>query len=470
MLRQHSKSLAALLRLFDALLLVAAWPASLAVWRLATGRDAGPAVAEIPFAVAVVVLITWMGATSALGLYASQRRERLVVELGYVAKSIGAVALVGLVVGAVRPGPWLVPPSAAAAAVAAAFVLLAASRVALRRLARAVRRRGYNARYYAVVGSGAQAEALVEEVKAQPQWGYTFLGYIREPGAPAERGDAPVLGRLDELGRLLTEQVIDEVFFAVGHHQLERIEPAVQLCEEQGVLVRISLGAFGSRGSRLTIAESEGHPVMTLSSTPANDLALAAKRLLDVVVSAAMLVLISPILLAIAVAIRRDSPGPVLFRQRRVGLNGREFTFFKFRSMRVGAEAELAMLRAQNEMDGPVFKMQKDPRITGVGQFLRRTSLDELPQFWNVLRGEMSLVGPRPPLPAEVRQYLPWQRRRLSVKPGITCTWQVSGRNEIDFEHWMRLDLDYIDGWSFWGDVGICFQTIPAVLRARGAR
>jgi len=333
-----------------------------------------------------------------------------------------------------------------------------------------VRRRGFNSRYFAVVGSGEHAESLVEQVAMHPQWGYAFLGYVREPGAPPETGDALVLGSQDDLARLLSDHVLDEVFFAVAHGQLEGIEDSVRLCQEQGVLVRISLGGFADGPARLTVVETDGRAMLTYSSTPAGGPGLAAKRALDLLVSAVLLLLLAPLLAAIAVATLRDSPGPVLFRQRRVGLNGREFTFFKFRSMRVGAEAELALLRAQNEMDGPVFKMRQDPRVTRVGQFLRKTSLDELPQFWNVLRGEMSLVGPRPPLPAEVRQYQPWQRRRLSVKPGITCTWQVSGRNEIDFERWMRLDLEYIDRWSFWGDVGICLQTIPAVLFARGAR
>jgi lipopolysaccharide/colanic/teichoic acid biosynthesis glycosyltransferase len=160
----------------------------------------------------------------------------------------------------------------------------------------------------------------------------------------------------------------------------------------------------------------------------------------------------------------------VLFRQRRVGLNGREFGLYKFRSMCHDAESKLAELRHRNEMDGPVFKMREDPRVTRIGRFLRKTSLDEFPQFWNVLRGEMSVVGPRPPIPTEVRLYKRWQRRRLSVKPGITCTWQVSGRNEVDFARWMELDLHYIDNWSLWHDLKIVLQTIPAVILGRGAR
>ena len=179
---------------------------------------------------------------------------------------------------------------------------------------------------------------------------------------------------------------------------------------------------------------------------------------------------LSPLLLAIALAIKLDSPGPVLFRQLRCGLHGRPFTFLKFRSMRVDAEALKKQLAPFNEMDGPAFKMTNDPRVTPVGRFLRRTSLDELPQLWNILRGDMSFVGPRPAVLEEVRQYEPWQRRRLSMQPGLTCLWQVSGRNELTFDEWMRLDLEYIDNWSLWLDLKIALKTIPAVLLGRGAR
>jgi exopolysaccharide biosynthesis polyprenyl glycosylphosphotransferase len=209
--------------------------------------------------------------------------------------------------------------------------------------------------------------------------------------------------------------------------------------------------------------------MLSLTRTPSDELALAAKRLFDITVSFLVLFLLSPVFLAVAAAIKLDSPGPVFFRQRRVGLQGRTFDIFKLRSMYLDAEARLESLRTHNEMSGPVFKMKNDPRITRVGRFLRRTSLDEFPQFWNVLRGEMSVVGPRPPLPSEVRQYKRWQRRRLSVKPGITCIWQISGRNNIDFDRWMELDLEYIDQWSLWTDFQICLKTIPAVLGTRGA-
>jgi exopolysaccharide biosynthesis polyprenyl glycosylphosphotransferase len=220
---------------------------------------------------------------------------------------------------------------------------------------------------------------------------------------------------------------------------------------------------------QMALTQLEGVPALTFTTVPTDALPLLAKRLFDIAVSSVVLLLLTPVLVGVAIAIRLDSPGPVLFRQRRVGLNGREFSLLKFRSMHVDAEAQLAALRSKNEASGPVFKMTHDPRITRIGRFIRKASLDEFPQFWNVLRGEMSVVGPRPPLPSEVRQYKRWQRRRLSVMPGITCTWQISGRSNIDFDRWMELDLEYIDNWSLARDLDICLRTIPAVLSARGA-
>lgn len=194
-----------------------------------------------------------------------------------------------------------------------------------------------------------------------------------------------------------------------------------------------------------------------------------AKRVLDVTVAAALLVLTAPLLLLIALAVKLDSPGPVIFRQRRVGKNGREFTFYKFRGMVADAEARLHEVAHLNEVDGPIFKSRRDPRVTRVGRVLRRTSLDELPQLWNVLRGDMSLVGPRPPLPAEVAKYEPWQRDRLLAPGGITGLWQVSGRNLLGFEDMVRLDLEYITRWSLWLDLRILLRTMLVVLTARGA-
>jgi exopolysaccharide biosynthesis polyprenyl glycosylphosphotransferase len=348
------------------------------------------------------------------------------------------------------------------------FALVLAVRVAWRTAASAGRRSGA-ARRYAVVGTGGMAREVVEAVEAHPEWGMAFAGFVRVEGT-SEGSRGPFLGSLTQLGRVLEEEVLDIVVFAVPRERLGEVERAVHICEEQGVEVRISLDILRFGPGRMMVADMDGVPMLAFTRTPSDALALAMKRAFDMVMSAAVLVLLAPVLGVIALAIRLDSPGPIFFRQRRVGQNGRVFDMLKFRSMYRDAEARLEALRAQNEMSGPVFKMANDPRVTKIGKFLRKTSLDEFPQFWNVLRGEMSIVGPRPPIPAEVRQYKRWQRRRLSMKPGITCIWQISGRNNIDFDRWMELDLQYIDEWSLWGDIQICFKTIPAVLSARGAR
>jgi exopolysaccharide biosynthesis polyprenyl glycosylphosphotransferase len=353
-----------------------------------------------------------------------------------------------------------------------ALLFLIANRLALRFISHAARKRGYHVRRYAVVGTGALAREIVETISAHPEWGLELAGYVVEPGGPVGREE--VLGRLDDIGRVLEEHVVDEAIFALPRERMSacerEVEQAVLLCEELGVEIRISLDVLRYSGSsRMLLGDLDGLPMLSLTRTPSDTLALAVKRAFDVAVSGFVLLLMAPVLLAVAVAIRLDSPGPVFFRQRRVGVNGREFRMLKFRSMHVDAETRLEALRSQNEMSGPVFKMKNDPRVTRVGSFLRQTSLDEFPQFLNVLRGEMSVVGPRPPIRSEVQKYERWQRRRLSVRPGITCTWQISGRNNIDFERWMELDLEYIDQWSLWQDFRICLKTIPAVLAARGA-
>jgi exopolysaccharide biosynthesis polyprenyl glycosylphosphotransferase len=213
----------------------------------------------------------------------------------------------------------------------------------------------------------------------------------------------------------------------------------------------------------------DGTPMLTVSATPRQPVALLLKRLTDLAGAACALVVLSPVYVVAAVLVKATSPGPILFTQQRVGLNGRTFRLYKFRSMYKDAEARRSALADRNEMTGPVFKIKDDPRVTPVGKWMRRFSIDEIPQFWNVLAGDMSLVGPRPPIPSEVKQYERWQRRRLSMKPGITCLWQVSGRNAIDFDNWMKLDLAYIDTWSLRLDVQILLRTVPVVLTARGA-
>jgi exopolysaccharide biosynthesis polyprenyl glycosylphosphotransferase len=457
-------------RAADAACLVAALPAAYAV------RDAmdgiGPTLYPLAsyWPMVALSLLFWQAVAWAFGVYqTSFRTKSLGAEVWLVAR---AVAATGLSVTAVAFALHLQQDLSRlllAFYFAVVLGLLAVNRLGMRSLARQLRRRGHNARIFAVVGSGDLAREAAESVSEHPEWGMQFAGYVVEDDLVREVPRNLVLGRLSQLGQVLDDNVLDEVIFAVPQDRLGAVEKEIEKCEEQGVDVRVCLDVLHGQLHRFTIGELDGLPVLHRSRVPSDELALAAKRVFDVVASGLAVALLSPVLLATAIAIRLESPGPVFFRQRRVGRNGRPFTMYKFRSMHVDAEQRLASLLARNEATGPVFKMRNDPRITRVGRLIRRTSIDELPQFFNVLTGEMSVVGPRPPLPAEVRQYQRWQRRRLSVKPGITCTWQVSGRSDISFDEWMRLDLQYIDTWSLWGDLRICLKTIPAVLTARGA-
>jgi exopolysaccharide biosynthesis polyprenyl glycosylphosphotransferase len=415
-------------------------------------------------------LLLWLAASWLFQVYESFRTRSVWPEIGRITKALVAVALVQAAaifslrladnVSRLFFGAYFV----------LAFALIVGNRAILRQVARTARRSGLNTRVFAVVGSGDLAHDVVATVADHPEWGLQFAGHVilDEDGrtsAPSEL----VLGSVSQLGQILDDNVIDEVIFAVPRERLSSVEGAFRLCQEQGAGARVCLDLFDVAGAHVALGELDGLPMLSFNRAPTDEVALLFKRAFDLVSSAAAILAFSPVLLATAIAIKLESPGPVFFRQVRVGKNGRPFKMYKFRSMRLDAESRLESLRAQNEASGPVFKMKNDPRVTRVGHFIRRTSIDELPQFLNVLLGEMSVVGPRPPVPGEVRQYQRWQRRRLSVKPGITCTWQVSGRSNISFDEWMALDLEYIDTWSLWRDVQICLQTIPAVLTSRGA-
>ncbi|MFH1463456.1 MAG: sugar transferase [Pseudomonadota bacterium] len=291
-----------------------------------------------------------------------------------------------------------------------------------------------------------------------------------DPTAEADAEDPPVIGSLEDLPRLLEQRDIHQVFMLGWRWDTATLRQVAAVCGELGVRFAFNVSFLGLRMGRAEIQEYGDWTTLAFSRTPTNEAALLLKRFFDVIGAGCALLALSPLLAATALAIKLQDGGPVLFAQERSGLYGRPFMMLKFRTMVVNAEKLREQLEAQNEMDGPVFKMKRDPRITRLGAFLRKTSIDEFPQFWNILRGEMSLVGPRPPIPAEVAQYERWQMRRLSMKPGATCIWQVSGRNEIDFETWMKLDLQYIDNWSPWLDLKLLLMTVPVLLLQKGAR
>jgi exopolysaccharide biosynthesis polyprenyl glycosylphosphotransferase len=297
------------------------------------------------------------------------------------------------------------------------------------------------------------------------------LGYVNFADEPVhDRLPADIMGAATDLEALLKKHVVSEVYLASNHdsHRTE-IQEAIRVLEKFGI--PFAIPACGYRFARARPEHEKAIPdgYVHYLSVQHKPVQLAIKRLFDIAASGTALVLLAPLLVMVSILIKLTSRGPLFFKQTRVGQHGRQFHMLKFRSMVVNAEALKAKLIAQNEQAGPVFKMKRDPRITTIGRFIRKFSIDELPQLVNVLRGEMSIVGPRPPIPSEVAKYEAWQRRRLSVRPGLTCVWQVSGRNEISFEEWMYLDMQYIDHWSLAQDFQLILKTVPVVLSGKGA-
>jgi exopolysaccharide biosynthesis polyprenyl glycosylphosphotransferase len=320
-----------------------------------------------------------------------------------------------------------------------------------------------------VIGGGPLGRHTGQEIVASNQNRHV-AGYLCLDGeAKHERLPAPELGTADALEDVLKTRVVNEVYLAGDDDEHAQIQEAICVCERFGIPFALPVNRFRIARAEPRDRSSVSDGYVHYLSYRHKPLQLALKRMFDIAASSAAIALLSPLLIGVSIAIKLTSKGSVLFRQERIGRHGRPFNMLKFRSMVANAEELKAKLLAQNEQSGPVFKMQRDPRVTAIGRFIRKYSIDELPQFINVLRGEMTVVGPRPPVPGEVSQYEAWQRRRLSVRPGITCVWQVSGRNNIGFEEWMYLDMQYIDNWSLARDFQLIFRTVPVVLFARGA-
>jgi exopolysaccharide biosynthesis polyprenyl glycosylphosphotransferase len=322
-----------------------------------------------------------------------------------------------------------------------------------------------------IVGAGPLAEEAATRILARGGRRRLVgcLGFAEEPRSL--NLPAPVLGTSEALERVLRQMPVSEVYVAGDASRCSAaMQRAVATCERFGIPFALPAPAFSIELARPSPSGRSLDGFIHYQTVPAQPYQLALKRGVDLVVAGSAFVLLSPVIVLTALAVACTSKGGVLFRQTRVGLHGRPFEMLKFRSMVSDAESQQRALLALNEASGPVFKMRWDPRITPVGRFIRKFSIDELPQLWNVLTGEMSIVGPRPPISREVEQYETWQRRRLSVRPGLTCSWQVSGRSDLAFEEWMRLDLSYIDQWSLWQDFALIVRTVPAVLRGRGAR
>jgi exopolysaccharide biosynthesis polyprenyl glycosylphosphotransferase len=310
---------------------------------------------------------------------------------------------------------------------------------------------------------------FIDRLVETKDWGYRIWAIMTDNEVIKSKygKEFHIIPCVSDLSEVIDNKAIDEVFYCKSSLEQNEIQRYIYSCAEVGVVFRMQSLLLNYIKMQSTLSFLNQMPFLTFRNTPDNYLALKFKSILDYVISIMVIVLLSPFMLVIAFLIKLDG-GPVFFLQKRTGLNGRHFMCYKFRTMIVNAESLQQSLMTQNEQEGPVFKIKHDPRVTKIGHFLRKTSLDELPQFINVLKGEMAVVGPRPPIPSEVKQYQRWQNRRLSMKPGITCIWQVSGRNNIPFEQWMKMDMQYIDTWSLKLDLIILLKTVRVVFTGDG--
>lgn len=321
-----------------------------------------------------------------------------------------------------------------------------------------------------LVGEGEKFPSMIEELRNHPLRGFELIGCLtNESPEGGKIAGLPVLGTLDDLYGVLHREVVDEVIFGVRLSMMEQYQTLLKICETIGVNVLLLIDDQWPRFSRVDMGKLLNRPFIYLASSPVDEIASWMKAVLDRSVALITLLVTLPLLIVIGFLVKITSPGPILFVQQRTGLNGRRFRMYKFRTMTIDAQQRKAELHHKNEMEGPVFKIKNDPRVTRIGSWLRKYSLDELPQFMNVLKGDMSLVGPRP-LPCEEAELIHgMQRRRFSVKPGLTCIWQISGRNQLTYEEWMKLDLQYIDRWSLGLDFKILLKTPAAIFSSKGA-
>ncbi len=474
MFREHAKLFIRLQRIADLLITCVAFP--LAYWNRIhlsailppeLDRLLNPELLGLDHYLWIVglAIVCWAATASSLGLYRISIRRS---GWGKVGIALESSIILGLFLGFLSYALKL----DLSRPLIALFVFYQALLLTIARLL-VIYRRSHttrslkNCRNILIVGTMEKGRKMGRLISRYSDWGLRILGYVDVNGSP-KGGD--VLGTVADLPQIIEDNIVDEIIFVGDRPSLDLLDQTLELCKEQGIRMRVAADFFPAKVSNVSMEFLESVPVMTFSSTPEHGFSHLVKRVLDIVISTALLVILLPFLIVIGVLVKLTSKGPIIYRQTRCGLYGRKFTLYKIRSMRDGAEDVLWEIKHLNEMDGPVFKMRNDPRVTPLGRFLRKSSIDELPQFWNVLRGDMSLVGPRAPLPDEVKEYTRWQRRRLSVKPGITCLWQVSGRNEIDFHEWMKLDLHYIDNWSLLLDFKILLRTFPVVLFGKGAR
>ncbi|HAR63582.1 MAG TPA: sugar transferase [Candidatus Margulisbacteria bacterium] len=429
----------------------------------------------------LIMSVIWWIVLKQNSLYKSHRFETLFMQLVRIVKAVSVAAVLFLAAITIFEFP------AIGKIFMTIFVVLSLGslfmeNVIIAKLAESLRKLNINTRNVIVVGMGKEAADILLKIKENPGWGLKLVGIIIPDQIDSDNNvdsisalsrlhGYKILGKLSDFYSITKGNVIDVVFFSGSPWYLNAMQPYIQYCIQRGIDTELCATFFDKLDFvKMFVDEIGNLPLISFETAHKKPYQLLVKELIDRGIAFLGLFILAPLFFITSLAIRLDSPGSVFFKQKRVGRHGRIFEMYKFRSMVTDAEARKKDLFALNEMSGPVFKITHDPRITRVGKFIRKTSLDELPQLINVLRGEMSLVGPRPPLPSEVAQYSDCQIRRLSVKPGITCTWQVSGRNHIDFETWIKMDLDYIDKWSLSKDAKLLLKTMPAILFQNGAK
>jgi len=425
------------------------------------------------FIIFVGLLLLWHIIFASMGLYESRR---LLPRHSDILDGLKATSLctLSLAVAALLFHIRMVDLAFLAVLWGASSLIVMSTRLAIRYFLSHIRKRGKNVRQALIVGTNPRSVEFGRKLESRPELGYRVIGFADQdwPGLKEFRkSHNQLVCDLDGMAEYMRNNVIDEVVVALPLRSFYgRTSQIATLCESQGIVVRFLPGLFNLSKARSTAEDFAGVPLLTLYTGPIDGWPVFIKRAFDLAASVVMLILLVPVFLITALLIKLDSPGPVLFTQERLGLNKRKFRICKFRTMVTDAEKRMRELEGRNEASGPVFKIERDPRITPVGRLLRKASIDELPQLFNVIKGDMSLVGPRPLPLRDCRGFdQDWHRRRFSVRPGITCLWQMRGRSSIPFDKWMELDMQYIDEWSLWLDFKILVGTIPAVLKGSGA-
>ena len=425
------------------------------------------------FVLFALMLLVWHSILLLCGLYQSRRMSTRRSEAIDTLKATGMASVCLMLAGALF-SKNIVTPAFVGLFWLFSFDSIIAVRLIIRFFLSRARRHGKNLRFMLILGTNARAIQFARRIESRPDLGYRILGFIDDEwtGASAVRETGyPICCDFDGLAEYLRRNVVDEVATYLPLRSFyEHAAQVAALCDLHGILIRFDTDIFNLNFSRLRTEDFDRGLQIAPYGSEYEALPMILKRFIDIVISCLLLVLLAPVFVIVALLVKLSSSGPVFFSQERIGLNKRRFLTYKFRTMIPNAEQMIQQLEHLNEVSGPVFKIKNDPRLSPVGKFLRRASIDELPQLFNVLKGDMSLVGPRP---MAVRDYEgfseDWQRRRFSVRPGITCLWQVNGRSSISFEQWMELDMQYIEQWSIWLDFKILLRTIPAVMRGTGA-